>query len=59
VTTIENEILDELMQCPSDELVELDYDCEYENAHKLNPSTKQSDDLNNDDSDLQSTIHQE
>lgn len=34
MTTIENEILDELMQCPSEYLVELDHDYEYEDAHE-------------------------
>lgn len=57
--TTKNEILDELMQCPSEELVELDYDCEYENAHNRNPSAKQSNDPNNNDSDPLSTIQQE
>ena len=34
IMTTNNEILDELMQCPSEYLVELDHDYEYEDAHE-------------------------
>ena len=48
MTTIENEILDELMQCPSEYLVELDHDYEYEQTHEKDLHNEKSTTPSND-----------